>query len=137
MDICREVKGKEVKQKIKFTYEVPESYGINSTMVKHGQTLTRKRTAKENRIIKEWDQSYETWKNEAGEEKANEYTQLAKSFQQMLEDQTPNKNPNNMYNPFLSLLGIRTKQPTEQGPEGLTAVHTQHTYKTDLQGPHL
>ena len=30
-----------------------------------------------------------------------------------------------------------TTQPTEQGPEGLTAVHTQHTIQTDLQGPHL
>jgi len=28
-------------------------------------------------------------------------------------------------------------RPTEQGPEGLTAVQAQHTYQTDLQGPHL
>ena len=92
MKITRLVGGKENEQQIKFTYEVPNSAGIKSTLTRNKQQLKRKHTAKERRHITDWRKSQDNIKNTAGQKQADDYTQLAQSFQQMVEDQTPIKN---------------------------------------------
>ena len=57
-------------------------------------------------------------KADAGEYHARNFTQLASSYQQIIEDQTPLKNKdkydNGGYDAFLSPLGIKLHQPQTQ-----------------------
>ena len=91
VNITRTVGGKEKEEKIKFTYEVPVSVGMKSTLSKNKQELKRKNTARERRQLAEWRKSHERIKNTAGQQQADDFSQLAQSFQQMVEDQTPTK----------------------------------------------
>ena len=122
MNICQMVGGEMKKQGIKFTYEAPESHGIHSTLTKNKQTLRRKHTARERRVLREWDDCYENQKNTAGKEFADDYKSLSQSYQQMAEVQTPTKNLSRTqrqsnegsYDPFLSPLGIKLYQKSNQ-----------------------
>ena len=64
MDICCMVKGEMKKQKIKFTFEAPEAYRVNSTIIKNKQTLKRKHTTRERRVLREWGQCYDNHKKQ-------------------------------------------------------------------------
>ena len=66
MHINQMVRNKIIQQKIKLTYEVPESSGVKSTLYKYKQELKRKHTARERRQISEWRQSYDNIKKTAG-----------------------------------------------------------------------
>ena len=96
MKVIRQVKGKNITQKIKFKYEVPDPSGVKSTLSKNRQELKRKNTAKERRYLNEWDKSRKSLNTNIGEKHAEDYTQLAMSFQQMLEDNTPTKTTQEM-----------------------------------------
>ena len=66
-------------------------HGMKSTPPKNKQELKRKNTARERRQLAEWRKSHERIKNTAGQQQADDFSQLAQSFQQMVEDQTPTK----------------------------------------------
>ena len=93
MTVQRMVRGAIINKKIKFKYEVPDTSGIKSTLTKNKQSLTRKTTARERRSLSEWSQCYEKIKEKSGEEQAEIFSQLATSFQQIIEDQTPQNPP--------------------------------------------
>ena len=118
MKVERLIAGEMKSQQIKFTYEAPQPCGIKSTLIKNKQDLKRKNTARERRHLSEWENGYENMKEEVGEKVAKDFTQLATSYQQMIEDQSPSKkrqanNDGTGLDPYLSPLGLKLHESTK------------------------
>ena len=117
MTIERLVRGKLTKQKIKFDYDVPAPIGVNSTLHIHKPSMKRKTNARQRRHLSEWNNHKNTLKNKFGEEHANNWMDLAASYQQTLEFQSrskKNQRSTKDYNPFLSPLGINLQSSSKR-----------------------
>ena len=117
MTIEQLVRGKITKQEIKFEYDVPAPIGVNSTLHIHKPSMKRKTNARQRRHLSEWNNHKNTLKNKFGEEHANNWMDLASSYQQTLEFQSPSnkkQRSTNDYNPFLPLLGINLQSSSKK-----------------------
>ena len=129
MSVERLVRNKMVNQKIKFTYDVPAPQGMKSTLSLNSQELTRKTTAKQNRYIREW--------NEGGEN--DNFKDLASSYQQVLENQTPSKchaTDDGGHEPFLSVLGVKLGPDKERRGFGRSCLKYNVLQKQKCHNPH-